>query len=323
MFTKIWKYPAIENPYKAGKASPITVEEVTACTIVPPESLGYLGWVRGLGCDSLGNLYIWDDAYTAVWKFSSTGKLLWRNKYDSSHSIAQIHAVRGAFAVSASGEVCIGDFPTQRLIVLDDAGNVVHNFKIAIKPGTVTFGQDGSLYVAGFGFMYQGPYIYRYSAKGELIRQFCDRDSLSRLGDWSGNTGRLATDRHGNIYYGFYYPYRVVKFSSEGDSIMSISRSVPQLEPPKQIGGVIRSKAGLRGLLILPDETIVVELFTDSTVWGFDLYSPRGEWLKYISGVELPDKIWYRYWAMDPQYNFYFDIPSKEWQEVVKYKFVR
>src|SRR5438128_2297931 len=86
IFTKVWKYPKIDNPYRNANRSLIAIEEVEACTIVPAESLGYLGWLRGLGCDSVGNLYIWDDAYTAVWKLSPSGNLIWKIKYDSAHN---------------------------------------------------------------------------------------------------------------------------------------------------------------------------------------------------------------------------------------------
>ncbi len=317
-FMKAWKYPAIENPYK--KQAPVVVEEVNACTILPPESLLYIGWVRGLGCDSNGNLYIWDDGYTALWKLSPSGTVLWKNKYDSVHSNAQIRGVRGAFAVSPGGQVCIGDFPSQRLILLDSSGTITSNFKIAIKPAAVTFGKDGSLFVSGFGFMYQGPYVLEYSAQGVLMRRFCERDSLSRLADWSGNSGKLATDSDGNVYYSFFYPYRIMKFSPNGDLVKTITRTVAELKPPSQVGGVMIAKTGIRGLLTLPDNTLAVQVFLDKTIWRYDIFSTNGEWLRQVSWSELPDEFWFRYWAADPRGNVYFDMSSKEWQEVVKYK---
>lgn len=195
------------------------------CTIMHPESLGYFGWIRGLGCDSLGNLFVWDDGYHALWKFSDTGKLIWKVKYDTTNPYIHIGDVKGAFAVARDGHVYVGDFSEQQIIILDPKGNVDKIFKIGFRPATLTFGNDGSIFVAGFGVFYEGPYIYKYSQTGQILGQFCSRDSLSMLYDYSGNAGRLVTDRDGNIYYGFNSPYKVSKIFPQWRFIIFIYAS--------------------------------------------------------------------------------------------------
>lgn len=65
---------------------------------------------------------------------------------------------------------------------------------------------------------------------------------------------------------------------------------------------------------------MAVVVFFNRTTWGIDIYNQKGKWLKYISGSSLPDIFYFRYWAIDANDNMYFDLASKQWQQIVKYK---
>lgn len=321
LFTKLWTYPNLPDSLLNFNADEKHIAQV--CQILPPDSIQTFGNIRGLGCDKDDNLYIWDDGYLALWKFSSDGKKIWRKKYSKGNEEGSFNSVKGAFAVSQNGKICVGDFQTKSLTVFDSNGNIINKFNLDMFPASITFGNDESVYVAGFEMSYKGPLIHHYSITGEFFGSFCERDESSKLVMMTGNSGRLISDVNGNIYYSFFYPYRIEKYSSDGKLLNKINRNIENFKAPSREEMMINWTSGLRGIITLPNDMLAINVVinNDENNWGIDIFDSEGNWLKNIPHEEMPNKFMARYWAIDLKNNIYFDIFTKTEPVIIKYKF--
>lgn len=321
LFTKQWSYPALPDSLLNYNADEQHIQQV--CQVLPPDSLRTFGNIRGMGCDKNDNLYIWDDGYLALWKFSSNGEKIWRKKYSKGNEEECLNSVKGAFAVSQNGKICVGDFQTKSLTILDNDGNFMNKFKVNMLPATITFGNDESVYVAGFEMSYKGPLIHHYSNTGEFLGSFCERDDSSKLVMMTGNSGRLSSDTNGNIYYSFFYPYRIRKYTQDGRLLNEINRDIENFKAPSREGMMVKWTSGLRGIMTLPNDMLGTNVVynQDEKNWVIDIFDSEGNWLKSIPHGELPNRFMARYWAVDSKNNIYFDIFAKTEPVVVKYKF--
>ena len=321
LLTKEWAYPDLPDSLLNYYADNTHIAQV--CQVLPPDSLQTFGNIRGMGCDKYDNLFIWDDGYLALWKFSSNGEKIWRKKFNKGNEEGAFNSVKGAFAVSRNGQICIGDFQTKSLTILDSDGNYKNKFNVGMFPATITFGKDESIYVAGFEMSYKGPLIHHYSDTGEFLSSFCERDESSKLVMMTGNSGRLITDIDGNIYYSFFYPYKIEKYSPEGKFIKTLKREIDNFQSPYREEMMVKWTSGLRGITTFPSNLIgvAVVLDNDKQNWGIDFFNTEGEWLKYFSNNEndFPNKFRFRYWIADSKGNIYFDIFTKTEPVVVKY----
>jgi hypothetical protein len=317
LFVRLWVYP--DMPDSLLNFVSTEEHEARVCKMPPPWEKDEFGNIRGMGCDAANNLYVWDDGYPALCKFSPSGQLLLRRRINDTINGVTISHVSGAFAVAPNGESCVGDLSSKTLTLLDPNGNVMSNFKIGMLPATIVFGKDASLFVAGFEMFYSGPIVHHYSRTGKLLAQFCERDKLSKLVMMTGNAGRLAADAQGNVYYSFFYPYKIVKFSPSGDSLACLSHLADELKPPSREGPTVSWKSGVRGLTVLPKSFLLSVVYTAQNQWSIDVFNSDGSWVRRLPSSALPHHFNFRYWATDQEGNIYFDIINNDKNFIVKY----
>jgi len=319
IFTQEWVYPNLPDSTIKPEIFGKTVNYNN--TVLLPDSLRTFGIIGGMGCDKNNNLYVWDDKFVTLWKFSPDGKKLWSKKFKKESKEGSYNMVGPAFAVSKEGKICLGDRITKTLNILDDSGHFINKFKLDMMPAAITFGNDGTIYVVGFEMSYKGNLIHHYTESGKFIGSFCKRISSDAI-KYSGNSGRLGTDKEGNIYYAHFYPYEIDKFSKDGILLKSFKREVKNFNPPEREGMIARWTSGIRGLINLNNNytAVVVCLDVKKNDWGIDFYDTQGNWKGFISNKDLPMYFYYRYSTSDSKGNVYFDINAKPEPVIVKYK---
>jgi outer membrane protein assembly factor BamB len=323
IFSKAWVYPDIPENIIINNI--IDENNNPACPVLPPDSMRAFGNISGMAFDSNDNLYVWDDGYLALWKFTPDGKRSWRRKFvKDGNAEGTFKYVGLAFAVSDDGQVCLGDKSNKTLSLLDSSGNFIRRFKVDMMPGTITFGKDGSLYVTGFAFTYSGDLVRHYSATGQLLGSFCKRLGDKAI-DWSGNSGHLTTDKDGNIYFAHFYPYKIEKFSKDGVPLKTIERKSDNFIAPKFVSGdgrtTVESQSGLRGLTYIPQGylSVIASQNVKKKLWTMDLIDLEGNIKASLSSKEYPIDFWCRYSACDSKGNLYYDLSSKTDPVIVKY----
>jgi hypothetical protein len=303
-----------------------TISEVSGtCPVYPSGDVRQIAHIRGLTCDNSDNLYAWDEEYHTVWKFSSTGKIIFKKIFGSGECDSCINVAKDAFAVSGDGLICIGGFMKKTLTILDSNGNFKNRFKIKLVPNSVTFGKDNSIYVTGFPFTYRGPIIHHYSLTGEFLGSFCERDEITELNKLNGYSGRLITDSNGDIYYASFYPYRIGVYSPEGKQEKIIERKVEGfvgMESKVNANKNHQISSGLRGVNILNNKyiTVISALNAASKNWSLDFFDVEGKYKFSIPNSKLPNYFYMGSWAADSKGFIYFTIEAHDDTFIVKYK---
>ncbi|MGE5399006.1 MAG: hypothetical protein ACM3S2_01295 [Ignavibacteriales bacterium] len=319
----VWHYPNVPEssiaPYEKDTLLP------AVCSPLPPESERTFGNIRGMGCDKDDNLYVWDDGYSALLKFSPDGKLLWRKKYARGKDEGAFINVGPAFAVSGKGYVCLGDKGNKTVSILDNNGSYMRRFDVNMWPATITFGDDETIYIAGFEMSYSGNIIHHYTLSGDKINSFCERKETSPAVAMSGNSGRLLKGENGNIYYAHFYPYLVEEYSKDGVLLSSIKKESAEFQPPqwtiREGSRIMESRAGLKGLTFIDKNYLSVVVFrkVSENDWTIDLYDTTARQKASLSNKDFPKDFLFRYWAADSKGNVYFDQDTKPEPVIIKY----
>jgi hypothetical protein len=319
-FIEEWIFPNIPD----SLIKPLTLETgiKNTCSLLLLDSIRAFGNIRGMSCDENDNLYVWDDGYLALWKFSCHGEKLWRKKFEKGNNDGEFNNVGPAFAVSRKGKICLGDKGNKTITILASNGNFIKRFKVDMWPATITFGKDESIYIAGFPMSYQGNLVQHYDIDGIFINSFCERKNMTREVMFSGNSGRLSTDEEGNIYYAYFYPYQIEKYSKTGKLLNIIESNEDEFIAPRMENGMIASPSGLKGLINIPKNYLAVVVYENinSGNWRIDFYHSDKIIKKLFSDKVLPINFSYRYSAVDSKGNLYFDLFAKPEPVIIKYK---
>ena len=210
----------------------------------------------------------------------------------------------------------------KRITILDSNGNFVSEFPINMWPASITFGNDGSLFIVGFPMSYKDNLIQHYSLDGKFINSFCKRGNMSREVMFSGNAGRLSTDSKGDIFYMEFYPYQIEEYTPDGKLLNTITDSDNEFIAPKFNNGMVDWTSGLRGVMNFNDNRwgVIVYLNKNTGKWRLDLYDSNKRIEKLNSDKDFPLHFSYRCSAVDSKGNLYFDIYTQNEPLIVKYK---
>jgi hypothetical protein len=310
VFTQKWIYPNITK--RVHKIPIMDLSGKNKCLVLPPDSLRVFGQVHGMGCDKNDNLYVWDQGYAAISKFTPDGKKIWRIKLKIDDK--EYGGIGGVFAVSENGQVCLGNMETRMITVLDSSGQIIHKFKVNMDPAAITFGVDRTLYIEGFIWTYTGKIIHHYTQEGVFLDSFGNRTADSTIFAVGANGGHLRTDTLGKIYHTNPYPYRVDVFSHDGKLLNQIQRMDKRFEKPKFKNARISFKFGLRGIDLI-NNMIAVFAWIDriKNDWEMDLYNADGKLLQTIPSTYFPHKLFrYEKSASDSKGNLYLYINPEE-----------
>jgi hypothetical protein len=139
----------------------------------------------------------------------------------------------------------------------------------------------------------------------------------------SGNSGRLVQNNSGEIYYIYFYPYLIQKFSSTGKLINSF-KGYRKLDIPHQNPrtGVFESNSGIRECVVLPNDILILLVYVkneDKVDQYFDVIDGKtGEFLGSTNCKELGlERV--RLLRADFQGNIYLDFMNPS-PHIKKYK---
>lgn len=228
------------------------------------------GLITSFTLDQYQNLYVADDAFKVVKKFSREGKFIRNFGYGAGKGPGEFSAIHG-ICVDSIENVYVLDKSNINITVFDSLNNLVSSLRTPFLPAQIIAVNPMTVDVSGFPFTYNGNLIHRYnlvnknSDKPEMT--YCKRTNSedAKLGMLSGNSGRLVKSSSGNIYFSFFYPYEIHKFSSAGQYLSTIkgtrSLTAPYVNPNT---GSIDSPSGVQEFVILPND-ILLALTYEST----------------------------------------------------------
>ncbi|MDP2209905.1 MAG: hypothetical protein Q8K98_14205 [Bacteroidota bacterium] len=223
-----------------------------------------LGLITSFTLDQVQNLYVADDAFKVIKKFSKEGILTRTYGYRAGKGPGEVSNIHNIY-VDTTGNVYVIDKINQNINVYDSLNHLITTFKLHFLPAQIIAVRPLIVDVMGFPFSYDGDLIRRYnlfnvySDKPEMT--YCERPTgqNAKMSMMSGNSGRLVKSSEGNIYYSFFYPYIIQKFSEEGKllSIINGTRSLnaPFFDPSV---GIFKASSGVREVAILPGDILLL-----------------------------------------------------------------
>ncbi len=126
------------------------------------------------------------------------------------------------FAVDGSGQIYVADRAANKIAVYSPTGELVRSFSVN-APLSIAVIADGELAVATM----QDPHLVLvFDKNGRQIRDFGEMEDISSRADLNRylNTGFMASDARGNLYYAFIYtPEPTVRqFDRNGYAVQTI-----------------------------------------------------------------------------------------------------
>lgn len=225
------------------------------------------GLISSFTIDKNLDLYVADDAFKIVKKISKNGKVVREYGYGEGKGPGEFSAIHN-IAVDTVGNLYVLDKINLNINVFDSLNSLISTLKLPFLPAQIIVISPMVVDVMGFPFTYEGDLIYRYnllnSNSDDPQFTYCTRPTGidSKMSLMSGNSGRLVKSNSGYIYYIYFYPYLIQKFSANGKLISSFEGH-RKLDVPHQnsINGTIESNSGIRECAILPNDIIVLLVY--------------------------------------------------------------
>lgn len=285
-----------------------------------------LGLISSFFIDKKFNLYVADDAFKVIRKYSTDGKFLKKIGFGPGKGPGEFSNIHSIYVDSLFNVYAI-DKVNSRLTVFDSSNTLLQTKKINFIPAQIVVYEPMVVDISGFPFTYQGNLIHRYNLKGgdSVMTTYGERptDKKFELGFKSGNSGRLLNDKSGFIYFSHFYPYIIKKFSLDG-KLLNIFEGNKDIAVPfrSTITNTIESPAGIRELAILPNNKLLVlfvEKKGDELIQYFHIWdSENGEFLGAIPCKDLGLNF-VRFIRSDNEGNIYLDFIDP-YPHINKYK---
>lgn len=285
-----------------------------------------IGMITSFFVDHELNLYVADDAFKVIRKYSTDGKLLEKFAFRAGKGPGEFSNIHSIYVDSLFNVYAI-DKINSNLTVFDSSNTLLLTKKIKFMPAQIVVYEPMVVDISGFPFTYQGNLIHRYNllSGDSVITTYAERptDKKFELGFRSGNSGRLVNDKSGFIYFSHFYPYVIKKFSFDG-KLLNIFEGNKDIAAPfrSTITNTIESPAGIRELVILPSNKLLVlfvEKKGDELIQYFHIWdSENGEFLGAIPCKDLGLNF-VRFIRSDNEGNIYLDFIDP-YPHIVKYK---
>lgn len=260
--------------------------------------------VRDVAVDKSRNIYALDAGNQRIQKYDMSGKYLMTIGRGQGRGPGQFLAPNQLELID-SGDLYVSDPLSNRVTIFSENGDYRHSFALKERPAQMNVTKDGIIFIEAFAMFSNAGLISQFNTDGRLIRTFGEKPERSVV--MTGNSGRLALNDEGDLYYSYHYPYKICKFNKDGKLLKTFSREVSSLfEPPlpptrrdgKIIGGI--SQSGSIGLVVLPDGQLLNVIFTTDKREFVDLFDKDG---RHLVTVEKPfegrilsaDKYWQIY----------------------------
>ncbi len=276
-----------------------------------------IGLISAFHVNQKQQLFLIDDAFKHVKKYSKDGKLLSVLGYGPGKGPGEFNGPNGLSSDSL-GNIYVIDKINLTITIINDQNEVIKTKSLKFIPAQIMCIKPMVVDVLGFPSFYKGNIVHRFNleenSEDSVFTYFPRmKGKEAELGYMSGNSGRLVKDREKNIYVSNFFPYQITKYSNDGKKIFDIKspRDIPI--PILEIkSNHIKTSAGIRGLSILNDKNIIIVLYTEnsesSTKQLFDFFNSKdGSYIGSISCNMLGlEKV--RFINTDLMGNIYFDF---------------
>jgi hypothetical protein len=196
---------------------------------VPLDTSGgsYLGMISDVAMNSKGDIIVADHSVARqVFMFSSRGSFI-GSIGGAGHGPGEYQ--RPAFVrLDEEDNIYIGDIGSGKLLVYTPERKYKSSFHLKKNPNRMTVNSKG-VYVQSFDFSEENT-IFHFSFDGSLLNAFSPIDEKFKpllVIMYAG--GGLVSDENENLYQITVAKYEITKFSSQGRSITTFTRSAPFL----------------------------------------------------------------------------------------------
>lgn len=246
------------------------------------------GSITDIAIDNIGNIYVLDSKNSRIQKYSGEGEYIQSIGKGRGAGPGELNRPKN-ISIDEHGNLFVADMNLLRITIFNSKGDVLNTIKTIIQPIDMVIGNNDEIYVTGSFDV--GKYkIYKYnSSNGKLVKVFCEevnKENDAILIANIGGTGRLSVSKEGYIYFSFFYPYLIRKYSQDGDLISQFSRiasfyKLPTIEKSGKIKDVL---TGSHELTTLPDGKVLhviknIDFVNSKSILYFDLFDQNGNWL--------------------------------------------
>lgn len=290
------------------------------------------GNISDIKVDQYCNIYVLDIDNYRVQKFSEYGKYLQTIGGIKGVGPGELSEPR-RLAINNQGNVYISDISPPRISIFDSNGKFVKSITLRFLPGNILIGKRGKLYITEVKS--HGDYwVHKYNiSDGKLEGSLCEKKENNDLIKRSGHTGNLCSDKEGNIYFSYFYPYEIRKYSDNEELLLCFSRKVPFFKPPERVKPfnyinkyVIRARSGSSGIISLPDGKIInfirhlefKKLKIKEQHFYFDVFDKNGTWLLAIPLTKIDPDLRVMKISSDYHGNIYL-VYSEPFPHIRKY----
>lgn len=255
-----------------------------------------LGLISSFTIDKNLDLYIADDAFKVIKKISKDGRLIRKYGFGIGKGPGEFSAIHN-ITVDTVGNLYVLDKINLNINVFDSSNSLISTFKLPFLPAQIIVTSPMVVDVMGFPFTYDGDLIHRYDLRNlnsndpQITYGARYKGVDSKMSLMSGNSGRLVKGNSEFIFYIYFYPYLIQKFSANGELISSFEGyrklDIPHQNPQT---GAIESNSGIRECAILPGDIIVLLVYQKNenrTDQFFDLID--GKTGKFLGSANCRD----------------------------------
>lgn len=286
-----------------------------------------IGAIGRFTVDQFENIYLIDRAFKHVKKFSKSGSVVRIFGNGEGKGPGEFIAPHD-IDVDLFGNIYVVDRSRYNISLFDSTNKLLKTVHTSFMPAQIVITNPSEAYVTGFLFSVENDIIKKFNffqkQYDKPILSFCRlnscRDSLAIV--WSGNSGNLARDAKGSLYYSFFYPYEIMQFSSDGKVTKKLTRNDDDFEPPYFKNNRVLFTTGSKGLLTLPNNIIAnLVLKIKNERFNFQLDFFNVETNKFLGTVLLAnygiENV--TYIESDPHGNIYI-ATSIPYPQILKYK---
>ena len=232
---------------------------------------GIIGDVGFMAIDDKLDLYVIDNAYKKIKKYSKEGAFI--KDYGNGEGRGPGEFINPfGIDVDKAGNIYVIDMAKREVTVIDSSNQVVKTLKTDFIPTNIVVTDPGIVYLSGVPATYTGELVYKYdlNAKEDYdkpVLKFCDRIDSKGNKALEKNTYRdsMTKDKRGIIYYAFAYPYEIRAFNQDGKLLDTYTRNIKNFDPPynKTVNGrtVSVKENGIIDPIVLTDKTMFIRVF--------------------------------------------------------------